>query len=1004
MATRSSKLTGSAASVFKYLKDDEKVLGYYDVAEGFNDVWGDLAQELGLESGITKEQWSELFDGRWNGEKLVSSGYRQVRDSETKEIIGRELGVRTPMIDVVFAVPKGISELYARAHSEAEAKAIADAVLAAAKVAWTEGVESHARVARVPAGRNPVTGKPASERVTAKLLCTPALQFTARPTQDTIDRGSPADPHLHVHCATFTACQAHGRWLTADEAGIKRSAVFRDAIFMGEVSRNIENLGYKLDYSDLHSSRSGRISFEPQASDPKLRKFWSTNHERTYSIVRDFEEKWHRPPTDAELNQIMSVTRGRKADKEMDSRPVRQRWLDSARAQGLDAGLVPPGTFERADYDDRAVELWDRLMSAKGLCIKDATFSGDTIAIAIARNAIGLGFTREELRRYEAELREALVVVRPAADDRHQLYTTHVQLDREHFITARRREKARQGLPRVPEALVRRALARQPVRLDAEQQRGVAAACGASGWVHIEGYAGSGKTTLLAAARDAHRLAGTADRFIVASTAAATAERTGRKLEADDWGSVESLAGRIDAGRLTVTARTVWFVDEAAMMDTARMAELLRIAGSGRVVLVGDAKQLSPIGPAGWYGESVAEHGSVLLTRVHRHRDAADIRDYELLRVGKAPEAVANLDERQRIHIDEDRSARLQRVMRDYTNMRDLGSYTAEQIRQVIETSNHDVDTMNRFIQRDRLTRRELAGQGFEVEDVEQGRRWLIHRGDQVIFLRTYQGDDAPIRNGTAGTVVGLDPATGRAQIALGDRLATVWLQASEHRQPVGLAYAQHANKLQGGEVEMVQVMPGGIATANANSGYSQLTRARHEAHVYLDRDTLGDEPFDALARAWSVPYEKRSATWHQRHEPTEPARKPFDRDVAATAADERADWIAEHYGEDLARVISQSPAYPGLVATLQELKDQGNDATAMLAEAIEDRELRSAKDPAAVISWRLDQVPERDVEAELPVVAPARPSTDIAPEPARPSRFTIRRSTEQEIDRGISY
>lgn len=516
------------------------------------------------------------------------------------------------------------------------------------------------------------------------------------------------------------------------------------------------------------------------------------------------------------------------------------------------------------------------------------------------------------------------------------------------------------------------------------------AACSPSGWVHIEGYAGSGKTTLLAAVRDAHQLAGTANRFIVVSTAGATAERTGRKLNADAWGSVESLVGRIDAGRLRVSGSTVWFVDEAAMMDTHRMAELLRVVGPGRVVLVGDEKQLSPIGAAGWYAESVAEHGSVLLTKVHRHRDAADARDYELLRVGKADQAVENLNDRRRIHIDDDRTARLQRVMRDYANMRDLGSYTAEQIRQVIETSNYDVDTMNRFVQRDRIARGELSGRAFKVEDVEQGRRWLLHQGDQVIFLRSYRSyDENPIRNGTAGTILSLNPDTGRAQIALGDRVAVVDLQAAERTQPVGLAYAQHANKLQGGEVEMVQVMPGDVTTANANSGYSQLTRARHEAHVYLDRATLGDEPLQALASAWSVPYEKRSATWHQRQARDQAiAARSFSDAALREAADRRAGWIAQRYGDQLAQAVAESPAYPNLIVKLDELEAQGSDPTAMLAEAIEDRELHSAEDPAAVISWRLDQVPEREVEAELPAV-------EEAPEPPRPSRFTIRRAMD---------
>ncbi len=764
---------------------------------------------------------------------------------------------------------------------------------------------------------------------------------------------------------------------------------------MGELARNLEDLGYRLDYTDPSSSRSGRITFEPALSDPGLRRFWSTNHERTYSIIRDFEAKYERTPTDAELNQIMGVTRGRKADKEMDTRPVRSRWLDSARTHGFEAPLVHPGQVRPADYDDRAEALWDRLMSAKGLCINDATFTGDTIAIAIARNAIGLGFTREELRQYEQVLREVLVVVRPASDDRNPLYTTQVQLDREQFITERRREKARPQHRAVPEALIAKALARQPVQLDAEQRSGVVAACSATGWVHIEGYAGSGKTTLLAAVQDAHRLAGTAEQFVVVSTAAAAAERTGQKLQANTWGSVESIVARHDAGRLRVNEATVWFVDEAAMMDTYRMGELLRVVGPGRVVLVGDPRQLSPIGAAGWYAESVAEHGATVLSNVHRHRDPRDVRDYGLLRRGQAQSAVENLAMRSRIHVDDDAGRRLGRVLQDYRNMRDHG-YRADQIRQVIETSNHDVDTMNRFVQRDRLERGEIKGvTGYEVEDLEQGRRWMLHEGDQVIFLRSYstKGQET-VKNGTTGTILQLGP-TGRMKVALDDRILVMRLEASEWSQPVGLAYAQHANKLQGGEVEMVQVLPGTEHTATANSGYSQLTRAQHEAHVYLSRDIHTDDALGSLTRAWSVAYEKRSASWHQEQavadkiDRPEPTMQAFTEPDLRRKADECADWIAFRYGDDLAENVRQSPAYPNLVMQLDELDGSGKDSRTLLANAIEERELSSAEDPAAVISWRLDQTPQREVD-------------DWSGVEMDWSAFT--RTEERGVDRGLGY
>lgn len=83
-----------------------------------------------------------------------------------------------------------------------------------------------------------------------------------------------------------------------------------------------------------------------------------------------------------------------------------------------------------------------------------------------------------------------------------------------------------------------------------------------------------------------------------------------------------------------------------------------------------------------------------------------------------------------------------------------------------------------------------------------------------------------------------------------------------------------------------MQVMPGTEHTANANSAYSQLTRAQEEAHIYLDRETHGDEPQEALAESWSKRVEKRTSLSRLRerelmeqtaqppHEKTEDERK----------------------------------------------------------------------------------------------------------------------------------
>jgi ABC-type dipeptide/oligopeptide/nickel transport system ATPase subunit len=866
-----------------YLKDAERTLNYYrdETADGlaFERTWGRLAPQLGVDKGITESQWQGLFNAHWDGEKIAKTGYRKVvdpnpspealeavrkagekhvylKDPETGKDV-TETGIRTPGVDIVFATPKGVSQAYALAKTQEQADAIAAAVLASVELAWTKGVQDHARIARVP-GPPTSSGRPTQERVLADLLCTPALQFTARPTPETDERNAPADPHLHVHCFTFTAAQVDGRWLTIDEAGIKRTAEYRDQIFMGELARQMMDLGYDLDFADFDSSRSGRVTFEPKNIDKALNAFWSSNHERKFALIEQFEKKYHRPPKDMELTWLMKASRGKKADKVMDSNPARHKWVEDAQEAGFAASPMSPRPFRRI-HRDPLRELRRRLLSPKGLCREEATFSGDKIGPAVVRCAVGLGLTWEKIEAFQRTVREELVLLRPAIEDRFALYTTTVQLAKEAFITKRRGELSRPMFRPIPAAAVADAIARQSVDLDSEQRQAVEAACSSSGWVHIAGEAGSGKSTTAKAIVAAHRKANPRTIVVAVSVAAKTANDFGQKIEADRWGSVESILKQIKTGNIAPTNNVIWMIDEAAMMDTHRMAELLRVTRNGRIVMMGDHAQITPIGAAGWYGESLEDHGAAQLTRVHRQRDDKDINDYKAIRNSRASEAVKSLDERGRIHVSEDKSERLTAVMADYQALRERG-LRADQIRQIIETSNHEVDTMNRFVQRDRIARGEVTGPGFTVEDQEQSRRWTLHAGDQVIFLRSHhERGQIPIRNGTTATVLEINDV-GVARLALPDRTAVVWLEESAYAQPLGLAYAQHDQKMQGAEVEHVQVLPGDPTTATANKAYSQLTRAIGEAHVYVDREAFSDQPVEVLGLAWEQRDEKFTA------------------------------------------------------------------------------------------------------------------------------------------------
>jgi len=323
MATRSRKLTGSAGSLLTYFEElrFSGLEDYYgssvadrnggpdDVA--FSEVWGKAAERLGV-SQLTREQFTDLAEGRWDGNQLVGSGYRKSVDRTTGEEV-TQTRVRTTMIDVVYAAPKSVMEYLLDAPEELR-REVVDAFRESVRAAF-QSMEDNAMVARVvtqtptEAGKRTVrygtrTGQPskmqgsATKRVTAELIALPQIQFAARPTDTTVARGSPADPHLHAHVPVVAVCWVPdgldpdvAKTYTPDEQGIRAQAGERDAVFMGEFARRLEGLGIGIDY---HRDARGRITWGVEGSHPAVRRAFSAASRWPFSCGSSFRtRRWH---------------------------------------------------------------------------------------------------------------------------------------------------------------------------------------------------------------------------------------------------------------------------------------------------------------------------------------------------------------------------------------------------------------------------------------------------------------------------------------------------------------------------------------------------------------------------------------------------------------------------------------------------------------------------------------------------------------------------------------
>jgi hypothetical protein len=644
MATRSRKLTCGARALIKYF-EQRKLRGleeYYAQHERdrdrdraperdddvvYSEVWGSFARRLGVDQ-LTRAQFTDLVNGEWEGHRLVGAGYRKVTDPKTGEV-RTETGVRTTMIDVVYAAPKSVMAYVVHRKDPELTRSVIDAFRESVREAF-EDMQEHAKVARVPvrtpteAGRRTVQhGERAGEesrmqgsattRVPAELIALPIVQLAARPTKESIERGYVADPHLHMHVPVIAVCAVPDaehpdtyRTYTPDDLGIKREAAERDAVLMGEFARRLEDLGIELEY---HTDQKGRVSWEVAGIPREVSLHFSTNHLRAERLRAEFQDRRGRPPTDAELAELLRQTRLPKdeAAKDVDERGAWQAWRDELRSTGIEITAREPHAQDRArswlpervramggrsgvgrrperpSVAERRDTLRQRLLGPTGLHREDAVVDRETVRVSIARAAVGLGFTRPELDEFEHRFVNELIPVRTAHDPQFDLFALPHLIEAEVWVGSDIEARAA-AKPAAPTwAAKHHAMAKATVRLSREQREAISAMCEPTGWANLVGRAGTGKTTVLRTVTEAlgdpgwhERTAG--DKVIVVSRTKSAAERSRAAIRADRAYSVEGFLTAVDHG-LRVTDRTWVLVDEGALANTPHNAALLHAVG-----------------------------------------------------------------------------------------------------------------------------------------------------------------------------------------------------------------------------------------------------------------------------------------------------------------------------------------------------------------------------------------------------------------------------------------
>jgi DNA primase catalytic core len=508
--------------------------------------------------------------------------------------------------------------------------------------------------------------------------------------------------------------------------------------------------------------------------------------------------------------------------------------------------------------------------------------------------------------------------------------------------------------------------------------------------------AGTGKTTAMRVLARAWTEAGGAIIGLAPSAAAAAVLREEIGTGTD---TLAKLTHALATGESvppwvrTIGPNTLVVIDEAGMADTPELATAIEylLSRGASVRLIGDNQQLAAIGAGGVLRDIAEVHGAVTLSQVVRFTDPATGAPNHAegaaslaLRDGD-PAALAYYIDHQRVHVGD-----LTTVTNDayaaWSQDRAAGSDAI-----MLAPTRDLVNELNARARRDRLAAQTVpVGTQVSLADAS-----MASAGDAIITRQNRRkipiGARDWVKNGDRFTIERVH-ASGALEVIHRDTGRRITLPARYVARHVSLGYATTVHGAQGITADTCHIVATGDETRQLL--YVAMTRGRHTNHIYLTIAGDGDPhliitrdallpptAIDSLTRVLARDSAPVSATSQERElaEPASRLAAAADRyhDALGVAA---ADFLQRRHGPDaLQRIdhaaeaalpgLTRQDAYPALRAHLALCAVDGASPAIELRKALSwDRGLDDARDPAAILDWRIDPTGQHNPGATGPL------------------------------------
>jgi conjugative relaxase-like TrwC/TraI family protein len=827
------------------------------------------------------------------------------------------------------------------------------------------------------------------------------------------------DPDLHTHVAVANKVQTlDGRWLSIDGRVLFKATVAASETYNTALEHHLhDRLGVR--FADRPDTDRGKRPIrEIVGVDPALNQRWSTRRvlikNRQGELAARFQRDHCRPPTPVEALQLAQQATLETRDAKHEPRALaeqRAAWHTQAAetlggpdaVQAMISKTLNPIsiTSPHVDADWVAATAEKVLEAVEG---RRSTWQSWHVRAEALRHVRAVQVPTDQVDQLvELLVTEALqtqsmsltrpddTITEPAVLRRADGSSVYTVAGSELFTSARilaaeQRLVATAGRINghvVDAGTVELALLEagaNGVSLDAGQAALVRAMCTSGARLQLAiAPAGAGKTTAMRTLAGAWTDSGGHVVGLAPSAAAATQlhDATGAPAE-----TLAKLTWSIRHGDLPDWVRrigrsTLVIIDEAGMADTLSLDTAVNfiIGRGGSIRLVGDDQQLAAIGAGGVLRDIQGSHGAVRLTELHRFSDPAEAAATLALREGR-PEALGFYLDRRRVHVG-DPTTTLDSVFNAWQTDRSQGLDTI-----MLGPTRELVRGLNQRAQGHRLAG---TAPGRQVE-LADGNRASV--GDLVITrsndrrLRVSATDW--VKNGDRWTILNLTSAGGvRVRHARTGRIGT--LPAIYVQTSVELGYATTVHAAQGVTADTMH----GVVTGKESRQqlYTMITRGRTANHLYLS--VVGDgnphaviQPdslhprtaTELLEQILSRDATPQSATtlYREQHDPTGRLGAATARylDALHLAAEQLAEpqviAALEHSANGLFKGLTGEPAWPTLRGHLLLLAAAGADPVAELLTAAAQWDLTSARDQAAVIDSRIQDI--NGVAARVPL------------------------------------